>query len=157
MRNNFFKAIPLILILTFVAGCKKQEDRHQAFNQYVNEKFGTDETPNSQLYFFLPDDACPGLIQTLKPYINTLKAEKDFKIIMIARSEKKLDYVSEGFENRKQITYDTDGKAYDYNILSSGKPTLYVKHPNNEIQVATYTDFDTRKMQKDINGFLGKT
>lgn len=152
MKNNILKPVIVLLILISFTSCKENEKGYELFNQYLSEKLESNDTSDQQLYLFIADDSCPGLIQSLEPYINSLKEERGVNIVIIGRSKKKLDYISKGFENRTQITYDTDGKAYDYNLLKPSIPTLYIKHSNDEVQIIEYDSL--QKMKDDIDGLL---
>ncbi|MDT0677324.1 hypothetical protein [Autumnicola musiva] len=144
----------LILAILFLNSCQQPNEGYQKLTKYLEKNIETHEVSESHLYFFLPDDACSGLVGALTPYFNSMKDEKRISLVLIGRSKRKLDIISKDFIAKNQLQFDTSGKAYNYNLVKPLTPTIYIISSSGEIEVKEYPEIDLQQMKEDVDHFL---
>lgn len=148
------KSIFLILAVLFLVSCQPSKEDNQQLNKYLEEQIESREDSASHLYFFLPDDACAGLVEALTPYFNSMKNEKRISLVLIGRSKRKLDIISKDLIAKNRLKFDTSGKAYDYNLVKPLTPTIYIVSGSGEVEVKEYPEIDLREIKEDVDHFL---
>ena len=144
----------LILAILFLNSCQQPNEEYQKLTKYLEKNIENNEISEPHLYFFLPDDACSGLVGALTPYFNSMKEETSFSSVLIGRSKRKLDIISRDLILKNQLKFDTSGKAYSYNLVKPLTPTIYIISSSGEIDVKEYPVIDLQKIKEDVDHFL---
>lgn len=144
----------LILAILFLNSCQQPNEEYQKLTKYLEKNIENNEISEPHLYFFLPDDACSGLVGALTPYFNSMKEETSISLVLIGRSKRKLDIISRDLILKNQLKFDTSGKAYSYNLVKPLTPTIYIISSSGEIDVKEYPEIDLQKIKEDVDHFL---
>tara|TARA_R100000789_G_scaffold91790_1_gene90029 strand:- start:94 stop:597 length:504 start_codon:yes stop_codon:yes gene_type:complete len=144
----------LILAILFLNSCQQPNEEYQKLTKYLEKNIENNEISEPHLYFFLPDDACSGLVGALTPYFNSMKEETSISLVLIGRSKRKLDIISRDLILKNQLKFDTSGKAYSYNLVKPLTPTIYIISSSGEIDVKEYPEINLQKIKEDVDHFL---
>ena len=154
MKPTFKIVIFNFFLLISMTSCQSKDESLIVLEKYLNEDLNIEDIEIPHLYFFLPADSCSGVVSGLIPYFNSLENEDNYTIILIGRSKRRLDFLAEGFENREQIQYDIDGRAFKRNIVNPSTPRIYKVLPDDKIEVVEYPGLNITSIQENINSFL---
>ncbi|WP_282018572.1 hypothetical protein [Salegentibacter mishustinae] len=144
----------LILAILFLNSCQQPNEEYQKLTKYLEKNIEAHEVSEPHLYFFLPDDACSGLVGALTPYFNSMKEETSISLVLIGRSKRKLDIISKDLILKNQLKFDTSGKAYSYNLVKPSTPTIYIISAPGEMEIKEYTKIDLQEIKEDVDHFL---
>lgn len=153
MKTKIKSAFILFSTLIAMNSCQSKNETVLEIDTYLSEDLQVNNIEIPHLYLFLPVDSCGGLLQELPPYFNSLN-EGNYTIVLIGRSKKHLDFLSEGFKKREFITYDTQGFAFRNELVRTSTPRIYKVLSDDEVGIIEYPGFNPESIKKEINGFL---
>jgi hypothetical protein len=145
-------SITLLIFSCFFLSCTKEKGKMDFLFDYTKNDLNI-ETNDAHLYIFLPHSACSTCIIKLKEFFKE-NDNSNISIIFIGRSEKQLNYLSEGYP--KQGVYkDPSGIAYDKDILKEYTPALLFLR-DGKLNLIEYPQNDIISMVEQIKTFIEK-
>ena len=131
----------LFFTLLALNSCQTKNETVLKLDAYFNEDLQANTIEAPHIYLFLPVDSCGGLLDELPEFFNTV-TDGDYTIVLIGRSERQLDFLSEGFKNREFITYDTKGVAFQRDLVKTTVPRIYEVRSNEAVGITEYPGFN---------------